>query len=66
MVTGFPPDLLELWKQGAELHHIPPPARMERDEDDRESVRERERERDESEIGVLREVRVHDRDLIKC
>ncbi|XP_062849904.1 meiotic recombination protein REC8 homolog isoform X2 [Trichomycterus rosablanca] len=50
---SLPPDILELWKQGAVLHHILPP---ERREEDRESARERERGREESEIGVLREM----------
>lgn len=58
MHAGLPADILELWKQGAVIRHIPPSKRRrEAEEEDLEAVRERERGREEQEEGELREVR---------
>lgn len=56
--TVLPVDILELWKQGAFIHHIPPPKhRRVAEEEDLEAVRERERGREEQEEGEFKEVR---------
>lgn len=55
---GLPADILELWKQGAVIHHIRRSKRhREVEDEDLEAVRERERGREEQEEGELREVR---------
>ncbi|KAB5579760.1 hypothetical protein PHYPO_G00198700 [Pangasianodon hypophthalmus] len=53
----LPADILELWKQGAVIPHIPPSKpRKEPEEEDLEAVRERERGREEQEEGEIREI----------
>ncbi|XP_053364030.1 meiotic recombination protein REC8 homolog isoform X1 [Clarias gariepinus] len=53
----LPPEILELWKQGAVVHHtLPSKRRREAEEEDLEAVRERERGREEHEEGELREM----------
>ncbi|XP_027012548.2 meiotic recombination protein REC8 homolog isoform X1 [Tachysurus fulvidraco] len=52
----LPAEILELWKQGAVIPHIPPPRRHREGEEDLEAVRERERGREEQEEGELREM----------
>ncbi|XP_053484435.1 meiotic recombination protein REC8 homolog [Ictalurus furcatus] len=55
---SLPADILELWKQGAVIHHIRPTKRRREveDDDDLEAIRERERGREEQEEGELREM----------
>ncbi|KAG7329683.1 hypothetical protein KOW79_005905 [Hemibagrus wyckioides] len=53
----LPAEILELWKQGAVIPHIPRPRRRrEAEEEDLEAVRERERGREEQEEGEFREM----------
>ncbi|KAF4089578.1 hypothetical protein AMELA_G00067510 [Ameiurus melas] len=54
---SLPGDILELWKQGAVIHHIRPSKRhREVEDEDLEAIRERERGREEQEEGELREM----------